>query len=133
MAPNDAYMTAVMTDMAVAVGDTEKAVAWTDFGMRNYPANKGHYSYLQGWALATGRRYQELAEVMKATGDWFALIPLIKAINAVHVGTPEEATAHVRRRLLNLTRPGLAKSGKTVNFADDKVLDRQARDLVKAA
>jgi adenylate cyclase len=131
LAPNDAYMTAVMTDMAVAVGDTEKAVAWTDFGMRNDPANKGHYSYLQGWALATGERYQESAEVMKATGDWFALIPLIKAINAVHVGTPEEATAHVKKAL-ELDPTWTGEKWKTVNFADDKVLDRQARDLVKA-
>jgi adenylate cyclase len=131
LAPNDAYMTAVLADVAIAVGDTEKAIVWTDFGMRNDPANKGHYSYVQGWALMSAGRYQASAEVMKVTGDWFALIPLIKAINAVHLGHPDEATKHVKKAL-ELDPSWTADKWRAVNFLDDKVLDRQVGDLIKA-
>ncbi|MER8441214.1 hypothetical protein NKH36_32270 [Mesorhizobium sp. M1312] len=93
LAPNDGYMVAVLTDVAVGVNDIEKASSWADVGIRSDPANKGFYSFLKGWALTSGERYQESAKVMEELGDWFANIPLFKAINAVNLGNLEEASS----------------------------------------
>jgi hypothetical protein len=78
-----------------------------------------------------GGRYKESAEVMKETGDWFALIPIIKAIDAVNLGDTSEAAMHVKKAL-ELDPSWTAEKWKAVNFADDKVLDRQVSDLIKA-
>ncbi|WP_373413860.1 adenylate/guanylate cyclase domain-containing protein [Ensifer aridi] len=131
LAPNDAFMRAVLADAAIAAGDTEQAVAWTNFGMRNDPANREFYSYLQGWALTTAERYQESVEVMKELADSFATIPLTKAINAVHLGDLDEARKNVTAAL-ELDPSWTAEKWRTVTFVDDKVLNRQANDLIKA-
>ena len=131
MAPNDGYMVAVLTDVAVGVNDIEKASSWTDFGIRSDPANKGHYSFLKGWALTSGERYQESAKVMEELGDWFANIPLFKAINAVNLGNLEEAKLNVKKAL-ELDPSWTAKKFREVNFVNDEVLDRQVSDLIKA-
>ncbi|WEX87158.1 adenylate/guanylate cyclase domain-containing protein [Sinorhizobium garamanticum] len=131
LAPNDAFMRAVLVDAAIGAGDTESAIAWTNFGMRNDPANKEFYSYLQGWALMSGERYEESLKVMKELSNSFAAIPLVKAINAVNLGNLDEAKNNITTAL-ELDPSWTAKKWRAITFVEEKVLDRQVSDLVKA-
>jgi tetratricopeptide (TPR) repeat protein len=98
LAPNDAYMASVLAEVPLAAGDIEKAVAWADFGIRNDPANGFNY-FIKGWVLSVGGRYAESNKVMEGLGDWLATAALVRSINAVNLGKPNEAKAHIEKSL----------------------------------
>lgn len=123
-------MVGVLAEVAVASGDIDKAVSWADFGIRNDPAS-AILSYLKGFALTAGGRYQESDEAMKALGDWFASIPLVRSINAVNLGNIYEAKSQTKKAL-ELDPSLTAEKWRKITFVDDDVLDRQVSDLIKA-
>ncbi|MBP2238440.1 TolB-like protein/class 3 adenylate cyclase [Sinorhizobium kostiense] len=130
LAPNDAFMVGTLAEVPAAAGDIDKAVSWTDFGSRNDPANV-ILALTKGWALTIGGRYRESDEAMKALGDWFATIPLVRAINAVNLGEVDEAKRHVKKALA-LDPSWTAEKWRTATFVDADVLDRQVSNLIKA-
>lgn len=98
LAPNDAYMVGVLAEVAIANGDVDKAVSWVDFGIRNDPSNS-FLSFMKGYALNAGGKYEESTEAMKDLGDWFGNILLVRAMNAVNLGNLEEANSEIRKVL----------------------------------
>ncbi|RWI20431.1 adenylate/guanylate cyclase domain-containing protein [Mesorhizobium sp.] len=131
MAPGDAYMAAVLADVATGAGDTQKAVSWSDFGIRNDPALSYLYLWFKGWALTAGGKYQDSAAVMEEQDDWVVHIPVIKAINFVNMGMLEEAKANIKKAL-EFDPSWSAAKWREITFVDDEVLDRQVSDLIKA-
>ncbi|MFA1677191.1 adenylate/guanylate cyclase domain-containing protein [Rhizobium mongolense] len=130
LAPNDAFMVGTLAEVPAAAGNIDKAVSWTDFGIRNDPASE-ILSFTKGWVLTVGGRYQESDEIMKALGDWSPVIPLVMSINAVNLGNIVEAKKQTRKALE--IEPSLtAEEWRTSTFVDDDVLDRQVSDLIKA-
>ena len=131
MAPNDAWMVAVLVDAPTASGEIDKAVSWVDFGINNDPANSAYYHFLKGWALMMGERYAKSAEAMKVPDDWTALIPLTKAMNAYHLGRPDEAKAEVRKAL-ELNPSFTTQTWRdTVHLDDRKHIDLQVAALIE--
>ncbi|WP_352962006.1 adenylate/guanylate cyclase domain-containing protein [Mesorhizobium sp. M1312] len=131
MAPGDAYMAAVLADVATGAGDTEKAVSWSDFGIRNDPALSYLYLWFKGWALTAGDKYQESASVMEEQDDWVVHIPVIKAINHVNMGMLDEAKANIQKAL-EVDPSWSAEKWREITFVSNDVLDRQVTDLIKA-
>lgn len=100
LAPNDAYMVSVLAEVPLATGDVERAVGWTDFGIRNDPAN-GFNSFMKGYALSVGGRYEESTQVMEGFGDWLATTALVRSINAVNLGKLDEAKTQIEKSPLD--------------------------------
>ncbi|RUU08073.1 hypothetical protein EOD08_37340 [Mesorhizobium sp. M6A.T.Ca.TU.002.02.2.1] len=67
--------------------------------------------------------------MMKATGDWFAVIPLIKAIDAFNLGNTDEAKSEIKKALV-LDPSWTADKWRTATLVNDEVLDRQVSDLI---
>ncbi len=130
LAPNDAFMVGMLAEVGAAAGDIDKAVSWADFGIRNDPANP-MLAFMKGFVLTASGRYQESDESVKALGDWFAGIPLVRSINAVNLGKIEEAKSQTKKAL-ELDPSWTAEKWRQLTFFDADVLDRQVSDLIKA-
>ena len=132
LAPNDAFMIGDFAQFQTYAGNYDKAIAWADFAIGNDPALLPYYAIYKGWAQTTAEQYAESHETMKQSGDIFIQAPLLRAINAVRLGLPEEAKAEIGTALKMI--PGFtAARWREIAFATDPaVLDRQIADLVKA-
>ena len=132
LAPNDAFLRGDCSQFHTYAGNYDKAIAWADFAIRNDPALLAMYAMYKGWAQSAAERHGESRETMKEIGEIFVNAPLLRAINAVRLGSPEEAKSEIAKAQKMI--PGFtAARWREIAFASDPaVLDRQVADLVKA-
>ena len=132
LAPYDAWLFGDCSQFQIYAGNYDKAIAWNDFAIGNDPAFLAYYAMNKGWAQTAAERYAESRETMTEAGDLFITSPLLRAINAVRLGSPEEAKSEIGKALKLI--PGFtAARWREVAFASNPaVLDRQIADLVKA-
>ncbi|TIL44599.1 adenylate/guanylate cyclase domain-containing protein [Mesorhizobium sp.] len=133
MYPNDAWMSVILSQVAVQAGQPDKAITWVDFGIRNDPANSSYYACaFKGSALQMAERYQESADILHECGDSSIYVLLEQSINDTRLGRPEEAKAYVARAL-KLQSTFTAKKWRATSIhSDPKVIDREVADLIKA-
>lgn len=133
MYPNDAWMSAHLSQAAIQAGQPDKAIAWVDFGIRNDPANTLYYACsFKGSALQMAERYQESADILHKCGDWSVFALLDQSINGTRLGRPEEAKAYVARAL-KLQPAFTAKMWRaTLIQIDPTIVERQVADLIQA-
>ena len=132
MAPNDAFLLGDCSNFHLYAGNYDKAITWSDFAIKNDPAMVSFYALNKGWAQSAAERYEESRETLREAGDGFIPTPLLRAVNAVHLGLAEEAKSEIAKALK--VNPGFtAARWREIAFASDPaVLDRQIADLVKA-
>ncbi|WP_077381722.1 adenylate/guanylate cyclase domain-containing protein [Mesorhizobium prunaredense] len=132
LAPNDAFLRGDCSQFHTFVGNYDKAIDWADFAIRNDPALIAMYAMYKGWAETAAERYVESRETMKEIGDVFVNAPLLRAINAVRLGLPDEAKAEIGKALRMI--PGFtAHRWHEIAFASDPaILNRQIADLIAA-
>ena len=129
---NDAFLRGDSSQFQTYAGNYDKAVAWADFAIKNDPALLAMYAMYKGWAQTAAERYAESRETTKEAGEIFIQAPLLRAINAVRLGSLDEAKIEIGKAVKMI--PGFtAARWREVAFASDPaILDRQIADLVKA-
>ncbi len=132
LAPNDAFLRGDCSQFHAYVGNYDKAIDWADFAIKNDPALIAMYAMYKGTAQTAAERYAESRETMKEIDDLFVNTPLLRAINAVRLGSPDEAKAEIGKALKMV--PGFtAYRWHEIAFASDPaILDRQIADLIAA-
>ena len=132
LAPNDAFLRGDCSQFHTYVGNYDKAVDWTDFAIKNDPALIGMYAMYKGTAQTAAERYAESRETMKEIADLFVNTPLLRAINAVQLGSPDEAKAEIGKAL-KIIPSFTAYRWREIAFASNSaILDRQIADLIAA-
>ena len=116
----------------VFAGNCNKAIEWTGFAIKSSPAMIRCCNIYKGGAQTAAERYAESRETMKQAGDVLVQAPLLRAINAVRLGSPEEAKSEIGKALKMI--PGFtAARWRAISFASDPAVnDRQIAGLVKA-
>jgi adenylate cyclase len=132
LSPGDAFLVGDLSQPARFVGDTDKALERADFGLRNDPSNGDYYRAMKAFALTDVERYTESAELVEGTADVFIGVPLLRAINFMHLGKPELARSEVRKALVG--QPWYtAERWRDLTFhINPAVIDRQVADLIAA-
>lgn len=132
LSPGDAFLRGDMSSAYRWHGMTDKAIAWADDALGNDPNNAHYYLSMKAFVLTDMQRYAESAALIAGTSDVFVGVPLLRAINFVNLGKPDEARKEVAKVLAQ--QPWYtAPRWRDLTFnIDPAVIDRQVDDLVKA-
>jgi adenylate cyclase len=132
LSPGDAFLIGDLSSAYRWHGMTEKALELTDFALRNDPNNAHFYLGMKAFVFTDMERYAESAELIAGTSDVFVGIPLLRAINFVNLGRPEDARKEIAK-VLALQPWYTASRWRDLTFnINPVVIDRQVVDLVKA-
>jgi TolB-like protein/class 3 adenylate cyclase len=132
LSPGDAFLVGDLSQPARFSGLTDLALERADYGLRNDPNFSDYYLSLKANALTDVERYAESAALMAGTSDIAVNFPLIRAINYVNLGKPEDARKEVSKALTMLPDYTAARWRDFTFHIDPAVIDRQVADLVAA-
>ncbi|PZM15553.1 adenylate/guanylate cyclase domain-containing protein [Rhizobium tubonense] len=132
LAPGDAFLIGDLSGAASWSNKTEKALERGDYALKNDPKNADYYLAMKAFALTDVEQYAESAALVNGTADVFIGVPLLRAINFMHIGKPDEARSEVAKaRALQPWYTATRWRDMTFNI-NPAVIDRQVADLVAA-
>ena len=132
LSPGDALLVGDLSQAARFSGLTDKALERADFGLKNDPNFADYYLMMKANALTDIEKYAESAALIEKTSDFQITMPLLRAINDVHLGKVDEAHAEVAKAL-KMQPWYTAERWRDMTFHIDRaVIDRQVADLVAA-
>src|SRR5262249_40513155 len=131
LGPYDAFSRGDLTTILILAGQPGRAVTVLDEVIAADTANRAFYLQLKGWALTVAGRHAESVTALNESIDLLA-VPLLQAINYVHLGRLDEARAEVRKALQ--LEPDLTQARwRSANFYRDRaILEAQIADLAQA-
>jgi hypothetical protein len=87
---------------------------------------------MKAFVLTDIGRYEESAKLIDGTADIFIGIPLLRAINFVHLGRPDDARKEIDKVLTVQPWYTAARRRDMTFNIKLAIIDRQVADLVKA-
>lgn len=132
LSPGDAFLIGDLSSAYRWHGVTDKAIELADFALRSDPNNAPYYLSMKAFVLTDLERYAESAELIEGTADFFIGIPLLRAINFVHLGRPGDARKEIDKVLAVQPWYTAARWRDMTFNINHAVIDRQVADLVKA-
>lgn len=132
LSPGDAFLIGDLSSAYRWHGMTDKAIELADFALRSDPNNAPYYLSMKAFVFTDMARYKESAGLIDGTADFFVGVPLLRAINFVNLGKPDDARKEIAKVLAQqpwYTAPRWRDLTFNINAA---VIDRQVADLVKA-
>ncbi len=132
LAPGDAFLVGDLSCAARWLGQTEKAFERAEYGLKNDPNFAQYYLSLKAQALTDVERYAESAAILQNTSDLTAMVPMLRAVNYMHLRKPDQAKAEVAKAKAML--PWITAVGwRDFTFhKDPAIIDRQVTDLISA-
>lgn len=132
LSPGDAFLIGDLSQAARFSGLTDKAIERADYGIRNDPNFADYYLMVKANALTDIEKYDESAALIAKASDIQITMPLLRAINDVHLGKLEEAREEIARAL-KMQPWYTAERWRDWTFhVNPAVIDRQVADLVAA-
>ena len=132
LSPGDAFLIGDLSSAARFSGLTDKAIERAEYGLRNDPNFADYYLVMKANALTDIEKYAESAALITKVSDFVITVPLLRAINDVHLGKTDGARGEVLKALA--MQPWLkATRWRDMTFhINPGVIDRQVADLVAA-
>ncbi|MDX8451152.1 adenylate/guanylate cyclase domain-containing protein [Mesorhizobium sp. VK9D] len=132
LSPGDAFLIGDLSQAARFNGLTDKAVERADYGLRNDPNFADYYLMVKANALTDIEQYAESALLIAKTADIQITVPLLRAINDMHLGKTDDAHSEVAKAL-KMQPWYTAVRWRDMTFHINRaVIDRQVSDLVAA-
>ena len=132
LSPGDALLIGDLSQPARFSGLTDKALERADYGLKNDPNFGDYYLMMKANALTDVERYAESAALIAKASDFQITMPLLRAINDIHLGKPDEAHSEVAKALKMQPWYTAARWRDMTFHVNPAVIDRQVADLVAA-
>ena len=132
LSPGDAFLIGDLSSAYRWHGMNDKAIELADFALRSDPNNAPYYLSMKAFVFTDEERYAESAKLIDSTADFFIGVPLLRAINFVNLGKPDDAYKEIGKVLAQQPWYTAARwRDMTFNIKPD-VIDRQVAALIKA-
>ena len=132
LSPGDALLVGDLSQAARFNGLTEKALERADYGLRNDPNFGDYYLLMKANALTDIEQYAESAALIAKASDFQITMPLLRAINYIHLGKADDAHSEVAKALKMQPWYTAARWRDMTFHVNPAVIDRQVADLVAA-
>lgn len=132
LSPGDAFLIGDLSSAYRWHGMTDKAIELADLALRSDPNNAPYYLSMKAFVFTDTERYGESAQLIDGTADFFVGIPLLRAINFVHLGRPDDAHKEIAKVLAVQPWYTAARWRDMTFNIKPVVIDRQVADLVTA-
>lgn len=99
LSPGDAFLIGDLSSAARFSGLTDKAIDRAEYGLRNDPNFADYYLVMKANALTDIEKYAESAALITKASDFLITVPLLRAINDVHLGKTVDARSEVLNAL----------------------------------
>ncbi|QFY63383.1 adenylate/guanylate cyclase domain-containing protein (plasmid) [Rhizobium grahamii] len=132
LSPGDAFLIGDLSSAYRWHGLTDKAIELADFALRSDPNNAPYYLSMKAFVFTDKERYAESAKLIDGTVDFFVGVPLLRAINFVNLGKPDDAHREIGKVLAQQPWYTAARWRDMTFNIEPTVIDRQVSALVKA-
>jgi class 3 adenylate cyclase/TolB-like protein len=132
LSPGDAFLIGDLSSAYRWHGQTDKAIELADFALRSDPNNAPYYLSMKAFVLTDREHYAESAKLIDGTADFFVGVPLLRAINFVNLGKPDDAHKEIGKVLAQQPWYTAARWRDMTFNIEPAVIDRQVAALVKA-
>jgi adenylate cyclase len=132
LAPGDAFLIGDLSNVARWSGKTERALELADYALRNDPNFADYYLSVKANVLTDIERYTESAALITGTADVVIGIPLLRAINYMHMEKSAEARSEVAKVLAMLPWYTAERWRDFEYNINPAVINRQVADLIAA-
>lgn len=132
LSPGDAFLVGDLSQAARWSGKIDLALERAEYGLKNDPNFADFYVSLKANVFTDIEKYAESAALLNGTSDFQIFVPLLRAINFVHLGKLELAKSEVAKALAIQPDYTAARYRASTFHIDHTVIDRQVADLVVA-
>jgi class 3 adenylate cyclase/TolB-like protein len=132
LSPGDAFLIGDLSSAYRWRGLTDKAMELADFALRSDPNNAPYYLSMKAFVYTDRQQYVESSRLIDGTADFFVGVPLLRAINFVNLGKPDDAHKEIGKVLAQQPWYTAARWRDMTFNIDPTVIDRQVGALVKA-
>jgi adenylate cyclase len=132
LAPYEAFLIGDCSQFQAYAGHYDEAIAWADLAFSRDPSSQAFYAMNKGLAQTAAGRYEQSRESLREAGDGYLPVLMLRMINAVRLGLPDEAKAEAQKAAA--IKPEITASyWRYISFSNDpKIIHRQIADLVSA-
>ena len=121
LAPYDAFMLGHVAATFVENGQPQQGLEWMEDAARREPGREAVYNYRRGWAYTVLGESERALASLKDAVDWVD-VPLLMAINYVHLGKFNEARAEVKAALAMRPDFTCATWASSYFYSDPKIV-----------